>query len=92
MSTRIGIIAEGPIDHALLPPLLSRIAYEKAGFTWPLQTDDMAEFFPMRKRGHGGVLKTIEKLVGILRGAQYDHAMFVILLDRGTTAVQDRVR
>ena len=26
MSTKIGIIAEGPIDHCLLPPLLERIA------------------------------------------------------------------
>ncbi len=36
MSTRVGIITEGPIDQALLPPLLSRIAELRAEFRWPV--------------------------------------------------------
>ena len=63
MSTRIGIIAEGPIDHALLPVLLERIALERASFGWPVAPDDVAEVFQIRKRGHGGVLETVRRLV-----------------------------
>jgi len=92
MGTKIGIIAEGPIDHALLPPLLSRIAHDKANFRWPLDVSDMAEPFPMRKRGHGGVLETVRKLVRALDNGPYDHDCFVIVLDRKTAAVQTRIR
>ena len=46
-------IAEGSIDRMLLPPLLERIAQECAQFTWPVNSDDVAEEFHMRKRGHG---------------------------------------
>lgn len=90
MSTRVGIIAEGPIDYALLPPLLSRISHEKAGFQWPLEPEDMAEILYIRKRGHGRVVETVRKLVRAL--AHYDHALFVIVLDRRTRAAQDQVR
>ena len=45
MSTKIGIIAEGPIDHALLPALLTRIAAERAAITWPVNAQDIAELF-----------------------------------------------
>src|ERR1051325_1200404 len=92
MSTKIGIIAEGPIDHALLPALLERIATDRAGFTWPLTSDDLAEVFPIRKRGHGGVLGTVEAMVKALNTKYFDHACFVILLDRRTSAVQQEVR
>ena len=92
MSTRVGIIAEGPIDYALLPPLLSRIAREKAGFDWPLDPDDMAELLPLRKRGHGGVLDAVSKLVRALSSEHFDHALFVIVLDHRTRPVQDKVR
>ncbi|MBY0527366.1 MAG: hypothetical protein K2R98_28480 [Gemmataceae bacterium] len=92
MSTKIGIIAEGPIDHALLPPLLSRIAAEKAGITWPLRADDVAELFFLRKRGHGGVLEAVRHLVGAIDTTHFDHACFVILLDRRTQAVQAEVK
>lgn len=66
MSTKIGIIAEGPIDHALLPPLLERIARDRAGYDWPVAPDDVAEIFNIRKRGHGGVLETVRRLVDAL--------------------------
>ena len=92
MSTKIGIISEGPIDHALLPALLSRIAHDKAQFRWPLDATDVAELFPIRKRGHGGVLDTVRRLVRALDSKVYDHACFVIILDRRTRAVQEKVR
>lgn len=92
MSTKIGIIAEGPIDHVLLPALLTRVAQERASFRWPLDAEDVAEIFAIRKRGHGGVLKTVQRLVKALDTQHFDHACFVILLDRRTRHVQNRVR
>ena len=92
MSTRIGIIAEGVIDHALLPALLSRIAHDKASFRWPLDASDLAQTFPIRKRGHGGVLEAVRALVAALDTEVYDHACFVILLDRKTAPVQKEIR
>ena len=41
-ATRVGIIAEGPIDHALLPALLERIARDRAAFDWPVLGEDAA--------------------------------------------------
>jgi hypothetical protein len=92
VSTKIGVITEGAIDHVLLRPLLSRIAEERSQFKWPLQTDGVPEHFPLRKRGHGGVLKAVQQLVKALDTEHFDHACFVILLDRRTQAVQDKVR
>jgi len=89
---KIGIIAEGPIDHILLPALLSRIAEERADFTWPLDTSDVASVFQLRKRGHGGVLKAVKRLVRALDTQYFDHACFVILLDRKTRPVQERIK
>lgn len=91
MSTRVGIIAEGPIDHALLLALLSRIVAEKVGLTWPLHGEDAADLFPIRKRGHGGVLVTVRALVEVLDTQYFDHHCFVILLDRRTRAVQEEI-
>ncbi|MBN1554251.1 MAG: hypothetical protein JXA11_05865 [Phycisphaerae bacterium] len=92
MSTKIGIIAEGPIDHALLPPLLERIAQDRAGYDWPVTSDDVADFFFIRKKGHGGVLEVVRKLVSVLDTKNYKHAFFVILLDRRTQCVQKEIR
>jgi hypothetical protein len=92
MSTKIGIIAEGLIDHALLPVLLERIAQDRAGYDWPVAQDDVAELFPIRKRGHGGVLETVRNLVSALSTEVYGHAFYVILLDRRTRAAQREVR
>jgi hypothetical protein len=89
---KIGIITEGPIDYVLLDPLLSRIAQDKANFSWPVVPDDVAQYFPMRKRGHGGVLKTVRSLVRALDRRYFEHAFFVILLDRRTEAVQAQIR
>jgi hypothetical protein len=91
VSTKIGIIAEGPIDHALLQPLLERIATDRAEFRWPLTAEDVAAVFFIRKRGHGGVLETVRSLVKALDTTHFDHACFIILLDRRTRAVQDDV-
>jgi hypothetical protein len=92
MSTKIGIIAEGPIDHALLPALLHRIANDRAGYGWPITADDMAEVFMIRKQGHGGVLEKVRTLVAVLDTQYFKHAFFVILLDRKTRAVQEEIR
>ena len=92
MSTKIGIIAEGPIDHALLPALLERIARDRADYSWPVRPDDIAEVFQIRKRGHGGVLETVRRLVVALSTEVYDHAFFVIMLDRRTRPVQEEIR
>lgn len=91
MSTKIGIISEGPIDYALLPPLLERIARDKAAFTWPIEPDEVPERFSLRKRGHGGVLKAVRALVRALDTEHFDHSCFVILLDRRTAPVQREV-
>jgi len=74
MSTRIGIIAEGPIDYALLPVLLERIARDRANFDWPDAPDDVAVVLQMRKRGHGGVLETVRKLISALSSQVYDYS------------------
>jgi hypothetical protein len=92
MSTKIGIIAEGPIDHVLIPPLLERIARDRAQFTWPVSSDDVAEMFSVRKRGHGGVIESVRKLVHALDTKSFEHVLFVILLDRRTYPVQAEVR
>jgi len=53
MSIRVGIIAEGTIDLALLPPLIRRIAEERAELKWPVQVADAFEWLQMRPRGQG---------------------------------------
>jgi hypothetical protein len=92
MSSKIGLIVEGPIDGALLPALLSCIAANLAGIHWPVQADDVAEMFPVRKRGHGGVLDTVRRLVDALDTQYFEHKFFIILLDRRTKTVQKEVR
>ena len=92
MSTRIGIIAEGPIDHVLLPPLISSVAKEVVGARWPVLPGDVSELFPIRKTGHGGVLEKLRKLVEVLKTDPLGYAMFVIVLDRKTSAVQAEVK
>ena len=91
MSTKIGIFCEGAIDYALLPALLERIARDGAGFRWPVDASDVADLFPIRKRGHGGVLETVRALVKALNTQHFGHACFVILLDRRTAAVQREI-
>lgn len=92
MSTKIGIIAESTIDHILLRPLLSRIAHDKASFRWPLEASDVAIPFFIRKRGNGGVLETVRRLVKALETTFQDHACFVIVLDRKTASVQRKIK
>jgi len=92
MSTKIGIITEGSIDQVLLPPLLSRIATDKAQLKWPLEVGDVAEVIGMRKRGHGGVLETVRKLIKAYADSSYEYVLIIILLDRRTKAVQEKIR
>lgn len=93
MSTRIGIIAEGAIDLALLPPILRRIAEERASVTWPVQIADAFEWLQMRPRGHGGVWMAIQRFVRVLNhNAEFPYAFVVILLDRRTRKIQQKVR
>jgi hypothetical protein len=93
LATRIGIIGEGPIDEALLPPLLDRIAQARAGYTWPTNAAEFPDILRIRKRGHGGVLAKVRALAGYLN--EYpgtDHAFYVILLDSKTRAAQEEIR
>jgi hypothetical protein len=93
VSTKIGIITEGVIDDLLLPALLERIARDRAHFTWPVMPDDLGQIFPIRKRGHGGVVDVLQRLVTFLeRNPPTDHAFFVILLDRRTRYAQEAVK
>jgi hypothetical protein len=92
MSTRVGIISEGPIDPILVRPLLERIARKKAGYTWPLTNEDYAETLPIRKRGHGGVLEMVRKLVAILDAEPPRYDIVVILLDHKTAPAQDEIK
>jgi hypothetical protein len=93
MSSKIGIIAEGVIDYILLPPLLEQIARKHAFFNWPIIPDDLGDIIPIRKRGHGGVLEAVRRLVKYLKTqTPSDYALFVILLDRRTHSVHREVK
>ncbi len=92
MSTKIGIIAEGPIDHCLLPALLEQIARQRADYSWPVSADDVTQRFCIRKRGFGGVLASVRRLVEVLETGEFDHAFFVIVLDRRTEAAQSAIK
>jgi hypothetical protein len=90
--TKIGVIAEGNIDRVLLEALLTRIAEDRADFTWPVEPDDMVQRFFVRKSGHGAVLKTVRALARGLRERCFDHALFVILLDHKPRQVQRLIK
>jgi hypothetical protein len=93
MSTRVGIVAEGPIDLALLPSILHQIAEERAGVTWPVNVADAFEWLQMRPRGHGGVWMAIRRIVRVLeKDPQLPYAFIVILLDRRTQKIQKKIR
>jgi hypothetical protein len=89
---KIALITEGPIDRILLAALLSRIAAEREGIKWPVDAGDIADEFRIRKKGHGGVLETVRSLVKALASSESDHSFFVIVLDRRTKAVQNKIR
>ena len=93
MSFPIAFIGEGRIDKELVGALLSRIAEERCGFTWPV---DVHEEFPelrIRKTGHGGVHEKVSRLVKLLNaGTQTQYHLCVIVLDRRTRPAQRRVR
>lgn len=93
MSTRVGVICEGPIDVALLSALLERIAKDRAEYTWPVASDDL-EVLRVRKTGHGGVVAKLRRLVETLEsGVRPDCAFFVVVLDsKKTRGAQDSVR
>ena len=93
MSTRVGIIAEGPIDRELIRPILSGIARDRNGITWPIDPEDLADFLRMRIRGHGGVQKAVKKMVNVLQqSSEFPYSFVVIILDRRTMKAQRQVR
>jgi hypothetical protein len=96
MSTKIGILVEGVIDLALLPPLLTRIAQEHAGYKWPVSATDLSLQLQIPSRGHGSVLVAVRTLFREFQKVEvahrYDYAGFVILLDRKTRPVQEEIR
>ena len=92
MSTRVGLIVEGPIDHLLVSALLERIAADRADFSWPVTPQDVADIIPIRKRGDGGVLDTVRKLIRYLDRRPDEYAFFVVVLDRRTRPVQEKIR
>ena len=94
MSTRVGVICEGPIDVALLAALLHRIAHNKAEYTWPVAASDLDETLRLRTTGHGAVVKKLERIIRVLdRGETSDCRFFVIVLDhKKTDKVQQELR
>ena len=92
MSTNVGIITEGPVDRILVRPLLKCIAAGKAGCSGPLFDEDYSERVTIRKRGHGGVLEMVRNLVDVLEADPPPYDIVVILLDRRTLPVQERIK
>lgn len=93
MSTVVGIVAEGPIDQALLAPLVRSIAKDRAGVAWPVQPTDAFERLHLRMCGHGGVYQAIKRLVKVLEtDPNFPYAFVVILLDARTAPIQRKVR
>jgi hypothetical protein len=90
MSTRVGVLAEGPMDHALIAPLIRQIARKRAQFTWPVDPSDAADWLKLRPRGHGGVWLALQRVVRVLREEESPYAFIIILLDRRTKAIQGR--
>jgi hypothetical protein len=92
-ATSVGVIAEGPIDYTLLPPLLERIATQRAAFIWPVAPDDLDTELRIRKTGFGGVVKKLRRLLRALSGEDPPrHRFYVIVLDRRTRPAQQKVR
>jgi hypothetical protein len=92
MSTRIGLVTEGPIDLILLRPLLEQVAHQYAGYDWPVDVADAIEHLPLRKRGHGAVLVAVKRIVTALAAQPLDYAFVVIVLDERTSHVQRQLR
>lgn len=92
-AARVGVICEGPIDRALLAALLERIARDRAGFAWPTSTDDIADSFRIRERGHGRVVEAVKRLIEVLsRSPCRSEAFYVVVLDRRTRPAHKAVR
>jgi hypothetical protein len=93
LSTKISIIAEGVIDEILLPVLIEGIARKRADYDWPVIPQDLAPTIQIRRRGFGGVVSTVKRLVEFLDANPHpDIAFYVIMLDRRTRQAHDEVR
>jgi hypothetical protein len=92
MSTRVGVLSEGPIDQTIIAPLLRAVARERAHLQWPIRPEDAAEILRMRPRGHGGVWQAVKRLVKVLDQTSSPYAFVVILLDHRTARIQEKVR
>jgi len=42
MGTRVGVIAEGPIDLRIITPILKQLAQDRADLQWPVLPEDAA--------------------------------------------------
>lgn len=93
MSTRVGIVAEGPIDLALLPSIVRQIAHERAQLKWPVDVTDVFEWLQMRPRGHGGVLQAVRRMIRVLeKTPELPYVFVIILLDWRTRRIQEKIR
>lgn len=93
MSTRIGVIAEGPIDLEIIAPIIKQISKDKAFFDWPVAPDDATQWLGLRTRGHGGVFQAVKRMVTVLSSqTALPFAFIVILLDHRTKPIQNKIR
>ena len=91
---KAGIITEGTTDLPLVGALLQRIAHLRAGFEWPVSSDDLDGTLRIRKSGFGGVVEKVCRLVKFLEKCDPEarRDIYVILLDRRTEQAQRDVR
>jgi len=90
---KVGLITEGAIDQALLPPLIAAMAHRE-GVTWPINFEDDLHVIRIRKSGHGGVLEKVRAVCAAVRDGLYTRPdILVIVLDKKKTeSCQDEVK
>ena len=78
----------------LLPVLLKQIAAKRAMFRRPISSEDVARHFPLRKRGYGGVVDAVRRIVQVMEESPLfqEYAFIVILLDRRTKPAQQAIK
>src|SRR4051794_33828429 len=90
---KVTLVAEGPIDQALIPKLMSRIA-EKVRIRWPIDFSEDFRLALIRKTGHGGVLEKVRMVVKQIGDSDSSRPdVLVIVLDyKKTAAVAEEIR
>lgn len=94
MSTKVGLIGEGPIDEPIVRALLQTIACQRAGYTWPVHSDDLQTTLRIRKTGHGGVVEKLRRLLEVIDAGHETGCRFhvVVLDNRKLEEVHSEVR